>query len=232
MELYIIRHGQSANNATEEGGGGRVCEPPLTEAGREQARLVAEWLRDLDRARVTWSDGRGLRLTRLYASPMLRALETAEAIRRATGLIPYVWTDIHEVGGVWLDHGDGRGPVGMPGVGRREMQERFPHFVLPAGVREDGWWNRPYEEEESGHVRAQRVAGELRELAETDERVGVVSHGGFGSYLIDVLLGLPFTPNIRFSMNNTSVCRLILTPGGAGVRFLNRVDHLPGELVT
>lgn len=231
MELYLIRHGQSANNATEETGQ-RVCDPPLTETGREQARLVAEWLRDLNRARVYPGGGNGLRLTRLYASPMLRALETAEAIRRTTGLIPYVWIDVHEQGGIWLDHGDGRGQVGLPGMGRAEMWERFPHFVLPAGVREEGWWNRPWEDEASAYTRAQRVAEELREMAETDERVGIVSHGGFGSFLMDVLLGLPFTPHIRFSMNNTSVCRLILTPGGTGVRFLNRVDHLPGELVT
>ena len=231
MELYLIRHGQSANNATEETGQ-RVCDPPLTEAGRIKARLVAGWLRDLDRARVSWSDGKGLRLTRLYVSPMLRALETAEAIRQATGLIPYVWADVHEVGGVWLDHGDGRGPVGLPGMGRAEMREWFPHFVLPVEVREDGWWNRPHEEDERGRVRAQRVAEELRELAGTDERIGIVSHGGFGSYLIDVLLGLPFTPHIRFSMNNTSVCRVDITPERASVRFSNRADHLPTELVT
>ena len=235
MELYIIRHGQSSNNASEETGTPRVCEPPLTEAGRRQAALVGERFRTLDWARVHHYEAEDKvtqGLTRLYASPMLRTLETAEAIRRTTGLIPHVWIDIHEVGGVWLDHGDGRGPVGLPGLGRAEIRERFPHFVLPPEVREDGWWNRPHEADEQGHLRAQRVAGELRELANTDERVGIVSHGGIGSYLLDVLLGLLFVPHIRFSMNNTSVTRVDMTPEGNRLLFSNRVDHLPGELVT
>lgn len=233
MELYLIRHGQSANNANEEVGRPRVCEPPLTEVGRGQARLVAERLKDLNWARVSPGDGEnGLRLTRLYASPMLRALETAEAIRRVTDLIPYVWIDVHECGGVWLDSGDGRGPVGLSGIGRREMQERFPHFVLPAGVREEGWWNRPHEENESAYARAQRVAGELRELGDSDERIGIVSHGGFGSFLIDALLGLPCVAYQRFSQNNTSIARIDFASDGIRLRFSNRTDHLTGEMVT
>ena len=235
MELYIIRHGQSSNNASEEVGTPRVCEPPLTEAGRRQVALVGERFRALDWARVHHGEAEGKktdRLTRLYASPMLRTLETAEAVRRTTGLVPHVWIDIHEVGGVWLDSGDGRGAVGLPGLGRAEIRERFPHFVLPPEVREDGWWNRPHEKDAEAYARAQRVAGELRELADTDERVGIVSHGGIGSYLLDALLGLPFTPELRFSMNNTSVARVDVTPEGVRLHFSNRVDHLPGELVT
>jgi len=232
VELYLIRHGQSANNATEETGQ-RVCDPPLTEAGRIQARLVAERLRDLGWTRPPpRNDGNGLRLTRLYASPMLRALETAEAIRQATGLISYVWADVHEQGGIWLDSGDGRGQVGLPGIGRAEMRERFPHFVLPVEVREEGWWNRPWEDEASAYARAQRVAEELRELAGSDERVGIVSHGGFGSFLIDVLLGLPFVAYQRFSHHNTSITRVDLASGAVRLRFSNRTDHLPGELIT
>jgi broad specificity phosphatase PhoE len=235
VELYLIRHGQSSNNADEETGKPRVSEPPLTEVGREQARRVAERLKSLEWARVSYDEAgakRGQRLTRLYASPMLRTLETAEAIRRATGLVPHVWIDAHEAGGVWLDSGDGQGPVGMSGLGRAEMRERFPHFVLPAEVGEEGWWNRPWEDAEGAYARAQRVAGALRELAGTDERVGIVNHGGIGSYLIDALLGLPFTPQVRFRMNNTSICRLDVVPEGATLQFSNRTDHLSGELVT
>lgn len=233
MELYLIRHGQSSNNANEAVGLARVCDPPLTDVGQQQARLVADRLKHLNWTRESPHDGgSGLRLTRLYTSPMLRALETAEAIRQATGLIPYVWIDAHEQGGIWLDYGDGRGAVGLPGMGRREMQEQFPHFVLPTGVREDGWWNRPWEDEASAYVRAQRVADELRDLANTDERIGVVSHGGFGSFLIDALLGLPCVTYQRFSMNNTAVSRIDLTPDRIRLRFSNRTDHLPGELVT
>lgn len=235
MELYIIRHGQSANNAAEEERKPRVFEPPLTEAGRRQVALVGERFRDLSWAWVHPGEAEAKKtdgLTRLYTSPMLRALETAEAVGRGTGLIPHVWVDIHEVGGVWLDSSDGGGPSGLPGQKRSEIRDRFPHFVLPPEIREEGWWNRPYEPDAGGYARAERVAEELRELADTDERVGIVSHGGFGSYLLDVLMGLPFIPELRFSMNNTSVARVDLVPSGVRLRFSNRVDHLPGELIT
>jgi broad specificity phosphatase PhoE len=233
MELYLIRHGQSLNNAMNETLRQRVCDPPLTELGGQQARLAAERLRSLDWARPpSWDSEDGSRLTRLYTSPMLRALETAEAIRQATELTPHVWTDLHEHGGIWLDYNDGRGQVGLPGMGRSEMQERFPHFVLPEGLPEDGWWNRPFEDEASAYGRAQRVAHGLRQWANTEERMGLVGHGGLGDSLIGALLDMPFVGHLRFNQYNTALSRLDVTPQGVKLRFLNRVDHLPAELIT
>jgi broad specificity phosphatase PhoE len=231
MEIYLIRHGESANNALADARQ-RVCDPPLTERGREQARRVAERLKSLDWAYPSSSRTSGMALTRLYSSPMLRSLETAEAIRQATGLTPHVWLDLHEHGGIWLDYGDGRGPIGLAGMGRSEMQGRFPHFVLPEGWPEEGWWNRPFESDEEAYARAQRVARELEQWAETEERLALVGHGGFGSSLISVLLGLPFVPYERFVQYNTALSRVDLTPTRVRLRFLNRVDHLPNDLVT
>ena len=233
MELYIIRHGQSYNNAVEDGKE-RVCDPPLTDLGRQQAEFVARRLEDLDWARCgSWDGERGLRLTRLYASPMLRGFETAEAIRVTTGLTPDVWIDVHEHGGIWLDRGDERGPVGLPGMGRKEIEERFPNFVLPDGIRENGWWDGDCEGEDAWYVRSQRVADELQGLADSEERIGMVTHGGFGNSLMDVLFGLPRGgPYIRFTQNNTAISRVDFTPEKIEMRFLNRVDHLTEEMVT
>ena len=232
MELYLIRHGQSANNATEASGE-RVCDPPLTEMGRRQSELTARRVGDLDWARLNEHDGhRGVGLTRLYSSPMLRALETADAIRKTTGRIPHVWIDVHEHGGIWLDHGDGKGPVGLPGMTREQMRERFPDFVIPQGVQGDGWWSRPMESDESAFVRARIVASQLQGLAETEERIGIVSHGGFADSMIGALLNLPFAPALRFSHNNGAISRVDVTPGRVELRFLNRLDHLSAELVT
>jgi probable phosphoglycerate mutase len=52
---------------------GEPADPPLAEAGRRQARALADWLRDE-------------RIDALYASPMRRAVETAAALARAKRL--------------------------------------------------------------------------------------------------------------------------------------------------
>jgi bisphosphoglycerate-dependent phosphoglycerate mutase len=47
MQLYIIRHGQSVNNAlwsTTGSNENRVEDPELTEMGKRQAELVADYL--------------------------------------------------------------------------------------------------------------------------------------------------------------------------------------------
>ena len=43
MELIIIRHGQSANNALVDIGN-REVDPPLTELGKRQAEVLAQYL--------------------------------------------------------------------------------------------------------------------------------------------------------------------------------------------
>ena len=230
MELYLIRHGQSANNATEPLGP-RVCDPPLTDVGQQQVRLVSQHL-----ASSGWpgpaANGDRSSLTRLYSSPMLRALQTAEAICQAIGLAVHVRTDIHEIGGIWLDHDDKRGPVGLAGLKRGQIAERFPHAVLPVSIGDDGWWNRPPEDHESGSRRARRFAGELIEQASSDDRIALVTHGDYGDSLICALLGMPYASRIRFTQHNTAVSCLDVTPDAVRLRFLNRVDHLPREMVT
>jgi broad specificity phosphatase PhoE len=65
MELYLIRHGQSTNNAAQDPWTtNRVADPPLTELGRQQAQSTAESLKDKT-------------IAALYCSPYRRALATA-----------------------------------------------------------------------------------------------------------------------------------------------------------
>lgn len=68
MKLYFVRHGESEANVQ------RVIsnrESPfgLTERGREQAEVLAERLR-------------GIPITAIYSSPVLRAIETADIISK------------------------------------------------------------------------------------------------------------------------------------------------------
>ena len=234
-QLYLIRHGQSANNALV-GESPRTADPGLTRVGTAQAGTVAAHMRhDLDKTDVRDGlDGeRCYGIERLYCSPMLRALQTARPIGAELGLAPEVWVDLHEAGGVWLDRGDGRGRVGHGGLTRSEMQVRFAGFSLRDDVTDDGWWDGTFEARGELVARAGRVADEIRDmLSGAEERIALVSHGTFLSLLVQHLLFGRHLPRSRFSSHNTGISRLDFSDGRCMVRYLNRVDHLSEDLVT
>ena len=152
MELFIIRHAQSTNNALLDQAT-RVVDPPLTEIGLRQADLVAQHLArgvDHETAAIEGQGAdtpSGMGIERLYCSAMIRALQTATAIGRALDLKPHVWVDIHEEGGMWLDHGPSEGIRGHAGMTRGEIARRFPDCVLPDDeITEQGWWRYAQEE--------------------------------------------------------------------------------------
>ena len=221
MELYLIRHGQSVNNV---GDLPRVVEPPLTGLGEKQAQRAGESLK-----------GEGI--TRLYCSPMLRALQTAKIIGDILNLAPHVFVGLHEWGGMWEGQ-TSEDAVQRPGLNRSEMKETCPNVVLPDGVTDQGWWFGEWEGDEAiirlAHENAMGFVAHLKvQHPETAERVAAVSHGGSGSSLISVIFGLPPDANYdRFSQNNTAISKIRMTPNRTHLRYLNRIDHLPPEAVT
>ena len=234
-QLYLIRHGQSGNNALADQRQ-RTADPGLTRTGHAQARRVAAFLQeqpDKTDVRDGSSGVNGHGIERLYCSAMLRALQTAQPIATALGIAPEVSLDIHESGGIWLDSEDGRGPIGGPGLRRSEFASQFPGFALPRTATEDGWWNRPMEQPEEMVARAARVAATVRgRLAGANERVALVSHGTFLNMLIAHLtFGAPVA-NVFMGNHNTGISRLDFTGERVMLRYLNRIDHLPPELVT
>src|SRR5687768_8889360 len=69
--IYFVRHGENRANV-ERRMSWRVIDYPLTEPGPRQAAAVAEWFR----ARP---------IEAVYASPLLRARETADRIAEVVG---------------------------------------------------------------------------------------------------------------------------------------------------
>ena len=123
MELFLIRHGQSANNALADPAL-RVEDPLLTPVGELQAERTAAYLAARRHLHADARDGGRPIFDRLYCSPMIRAMQTARPIARALG-VPYeVWVEIHEIGGIYLDR-DGR-KVGYAGQTRSQLLHRFP----------------------------------------------------------------------------------------------------------
>ena len=80
-ELYLIRHGEAANNVRQNYIAGRSNHFPLTERGVEQSRKLGAALLDI-----------GLLPDIVYSSPAVRALQTARHTLNAMSLK----TSIHE----------------------------------------------------------------------------------------------------------------------------------------
>jgi broad specificity phosphatase PhoE len=243
MELYIIRHAQSTNNALTDIRD-RVMDPALTELGHRQAGAIATHLAKginpemsvgLTEEDTSVQRRQGYGLTRLYCSAMLRSLQTVQPIGEALGLNPEIYVDIHEHGGIYLDQ-DGGDRVGYPGKSRSEILTEFPNYLLPPEITENGWWNRDFEDWPACQGRAIRIAGQLRELARqsgSEQRIGMVSHGGFISALLKALIDTAPGPGFFFHHFNTSLTRVDFRPDGRlDIRYLNRIPHLSPELVS
>jgi broad specificity phosphatase PhoE len=238
MEVYLIRHGQSANNliesalpGTSESQGSRHQDPELTAKGERQAQCAAEFLA---RGGHLYPDERRAArplLDQLYCSAMIRALRTAQFIGKALGLRPQVWVDLHEMGGIYLDEAGGK--VGCPGQTRSEILARFPEAELPAQITEQGWWQGGFEEVHQAQGRAIGAAKALRAMAGGSGRIGLVSHGDFLNGLLKALEDQLPGSGTYWEHRNTGITRLDFEPGGRMIlRYLNRVEHLPAELIS
>ena len=240
MDLFIIRHGQSANNSLPDIRD-REVDPPLTDLGERQAELLAEHLASREtHDRITADTGNtryqmreGYGITALFTSPMYRSLQTVQPIAKSLGLAPKIWVDIHEEGGMYLNHGGDEGLVGYPGRTRSEILSEFPNYHLPPSFNDAGWWNKGHEDPPSLLVRATKVAEELHEMAPNEDRVAIITHGGFMNALLKALFGQISQEQMYYRHHNTAISRISMDAGeGAEVRYLNRIDHLNADLVS
>jgi broad specificity phosphatase PhoE len=83
MVLYLFRHGESAANVTHTFAS-RKLDLPLTEFGLEQVRQIVKPMSEI-------------RFTKIYTSPLIRAMQTAESIGNTCGLKPIVFEELREV---------------------------------------------------------------------------------------------------------------------------------------
>jgi 2,3-bisphosphoglycerate-dependent phosphoglycerate mutase len=266
MQFYFIRHGQSVNNALWDRGGPRrerSPDPELTELGHKQAQHLARFLAQhcvpceqgaqegygdtlsqgspdrgdhstLDDAQNT----RGIQLTHLYCSPMIRCIETGTYISQAIGLPLRLWEHSHELGGIFYGDTETGQQVGLPGNDRDYLQTRYKDLILPEGWGIGGWWNRPFEAREQRILRAQRFHRELVRRhsdgtapGDQEARIAVVSHAGFFDYWMHVALDWPKQKGIGFRKNNAAITRVDLGDETV-VMYVNRTDHLPRELIS
>jgi 2,3-bisphosphoglycerate-dependent phosphoglycerate mutase len=213
-------------------------DPELTAIGVEQAGLLAEFIsrprpvRDGQNERDPQNIS-GFRFTHLYSSLMERAVATAGRMAEALDLPVHIWVDLHEEGGIYLDDEATGERAGKPGHGRSYFEQKYPRLVLSEELSDAGWWNRPFEVEEQRRPRARRFLVELlKRHGDSDDRVAVVSHGGFYNHFISEILGLPTYHPYGFMINNVAITRIDIEKQETGITYMNRLDFLPRELIT
>ena len=172
MRLIIVRHGESRSNAATD----RVALPEdegdrLTERGREQAALAAGALATLG-------------ATRLIASRMRRAAETAAIIAERIGLAVETSELIHELREI-----DGYGELDPD-----EQRERRWSKRMAANAEDPG--HAPAGAESFAAILGRVRAFKAELAAQPDDSVQVaVSHGIYARFfLLDSILGPAFTP--------------------------------------
>jgi len=164
---------------------------------------------------------------------MLRAVQTGSIVSEATGLPLNAWIDAHEEGGLYLDDEETGQRLIQPGMTRSHFQKHFPQQRLPDDLGENGGWGRPFEEPEE---RMRRAGIFMRDLLErhgkTEDRVAVISHGGFFCLLMQSIFQTGAGQRLWFVMNNTAITRVDFKEDSIELVYMNRTEHLPANLIT
>jgi probable phosphoglycerate mutase len=181
MNLYIIRHGESKWNIENRLQGS--SNPGLSKLGRLQAGLLAKRFKKI-------------KIDRLYASPLLRSLETAQALSRTLHLKIVKKTDLREITlGEWED----RTPQEIDKLYNNKYQKWLR--CGPTKVRIPG-----QERISSFRRRVDRAFNDIISRERHRENVLVVTHGGVISSFLARLLKADFDRLIlKLYLPNTCV---------------------------
>ena len=142
--ILLVRHGQSTWNADGRWQG--RADPPLSDLGVRQAEVAAETVGEFG-------------ITRIWASPLVRADRTARILASRLGLEVENDARLAE-----RDAGDWTGKT------RAEIEKGWPGF-LDGGLRPTGF--------ESDDVLHERALAAMADIGlDARESVAVISHGG------------------------------------------------------
>jgi 2,3-bisphosphoglycerate-dependent phosphoglycerate mutase len=195
VELLLIRHGLPEHIERDDG---LPADPPLSDAGRAQAQRLARWLEPE-------------RIDAVYASPLLRARETALPLARARGVRLVI-----EPGVVELDHLSSiYVPLEQLKAADRERWLELVHGGLYAGV------------DVPAFRRAVVAALERIVAAHAGQRVAVFCHGGVINVWTAHVLGFERENPLFFDPAYTSVSRFLAAASGErSLKSLNETAHL------
>ena len=198
MFIYIIRHGETYGNLNGDG----FAETDLTPNGRQQIAFLGKRFKDI-------------KIDKIYTSPLIRAVKTANAIRSF-----HLETPI-EIDTLLLEKGTA---ADYSGLSDEELLSLCPDAQIsprtPLGEEDDT----------IAYNRAQKVIEKIKSENDFDDTIVVVAHGTFNSYLVLAALGFPFKENFNFSHLNTGVTLVqYLEEDGimkTKLKYLNDTSHL------
>jgi probable phosphoglycerate mutase len=204
MNLYLVRHGQTA--ASRENRFSGSSDPPLTPAGEAMAEAFA-----LAYASLTWDA--------IYASPMLRTRQTADALSRRTGVAVTIDDGLREI-----DYGE------WEGLRQDEVKERWPEAF--AYWADDVASRGTPGGETAFHVaaRAMRAVEGIRSRRH-EGNVMLVSHKATLRVITCALLGLDVRLfRERIAQPVAAVSMFAVRNGSAQLMFFGDRSHLPENL--
>ena len=202
-ELIFVRHGEQHIADPRSGPVGETFDPPLSERGEQQAKVVGERL-SVDRIDV------------VYASPLKRALETGRQIARHHRLEPVVVDDLREVEvfrGIPAD----RSAIDFLGQGLLlGIRERM--------LREKKWDVYPYSE--SSFEFRKRTVNAIESITAQNEgkRVVIACHGGVINAYVGHIIGVDY--DMFFRPAHCSISIVFSGHGARALQSLNDVHHL------
>lgn len=193
MDLILIRHAEPVRIEDADG----PADPPLRDRGHRQAALCAAWLAAED-------------LDAIWASPMRRARETADAIAVAVGLAVEIDDELAEF--------DREAVSYIPFEELRETKDE--RFLAMAEDRLGDLDIDPIAFQKGIVTAVERVIA-----ANPGRKVGVVCHGGVINAYIAHILEIPKL--LFFEPGYTSIHRVAASRAGhRSVVALNEMAHL------
>lgn len=203
LQLYLVRHGQTAWNALHRFQG--HSDVPLDEIGRAQSRRLAQRLQSEP-------------IRHVFCSDLIRARETAESIASVCGCPLTVTPLLREACfGAW------------EGLTRADIEERFPGKFEE--YLKDSVNCRPPGAETSEEIRARILQTADHVRTEAPEGVAlVVGHGGSLRWIIIEALNAPAECYRRLRVDNASLSMVEYQDDRSWLALFNDVGHLGGLL--
>lgn len=202
---FLVRHGETEWNRVGRAQG--QADPPLNQAGREQAEAVAARL-----APVAFEAA--------YSSDLRRAADTAAPVMSGRDIPIVHRRDLREKSfGEWEGMTYEELQLRYPAMLEELFDER-PAFAPPGGESDLELFAR-------ARGAAARIVGQH---AGTDGNILVVSHGGTLRAMMVSMLGLPVESMWRIRLSNAGLSVIAtFDEGGATIDLLNDTSHLgPG----
>lgn len=192
-QLLLVRHGQTVKNV--EGIAQGWNDSPLSAEGAEQVRLLAERLRDHG-------------ATAIYTSPLGRAMATAAAIAKTTGLPVTTLDDLREMSyGRW----EGQSFLDV----RRDDEEAYLRWFAEADAACPG--GESHSDVRRRLERAFSVIDSARPI--------VVTHGTAIRIAVTPLLELPVMASRHFAQDNAAFNLFLRRAGRWVLKVWNDTSH-------